>query len=200
MISRANIAKRMRQTFCVAVALAFVPWISATEPRLTVAALKQDAALTPESLLRQFRDFRFELRDKVQEPAVFLKRQAGDCDDFATFASDLLTEKGFSTKLVVVFMAKEIHVVCYVAEANAYLDFNNRGNASPLVPTDGTVSDIAEKVARSFESEWHCASEFTYNNGQRHFVYTDFRQADPPAASVAATVVSAATQSQPATP
>ncbi len=146
---------------------------------LTLEDLKGDSRLTPERLMHYFSNFHFLLGEKVQPADQFLANEAGDCDDFANLAADLLRDKGYTPRLVVVFMPKEIHVVCYVAEVKAYLDYNNRAMEKPLVASDGSLSDIAEKVAKSFSTTWHCASEFTMNDGVRRFVYTDFRQAEP---------------------
>jgi hypothetical protein len=143
-------------------------------PGFTLQELRSDTTLTPEGLIRRFADFKFELGEDVQSPENFLASRSGDCDDFATLAADILRERGYSTHLVVVFMPRDVHVVCYVKETGAYLDFNLRSRAAPLVATDGSLSDIALKVARSFRSSWYCASEFRYRNGRREFVYTDF--------------------------
>lgn len=141
---------------------------------MTLNDLRQDAHLTPVSLIHRFGNFKFKLIDGVQPHSEFLASQTGDCDDFATLAADVLREKGYSTHLVVVFMEKQVHVVCYVAEAGAYLDYNNRKKASPLVPTNGALADIAGKVAQSFHASWRCVSEYTYKNGIQHTIATDF--------------------------
>jgi hypothetical protein len=141
---------------------------------MTLNDLRRDASLTPESLIRRFANFKFKLIDGVQPHSDFLASQTGDCDDFATLAADVLREKGYSTHLIAVFMEKQVHVVCYVTEAKAYLDYNNRKKASPLVPTSGALSDIAGKVAQSFHAPWRCVSEYTYNNGVQHTITTDF--------------------------
>lgn len=164
----------------------------ATVRAFTVDDLLSDGNLTPESLLRKFAHFRFRLGEDVQAPKDFLKSEAGDCDDFATLAADVLRAKGYTPKLIVVFMPRDIHVVCYVQEANAYLDYNRRAFSKPLVTCNGTVSEIAAKVAASFSETWHCASEYTFHNGIRRFLYTDFRQADPPEPSPIPTAVAAA--------
>lgn len=140
--------------------------------------LRDDSFLTPETFARHFADFKFKLLEQVQPPEQFLATKTGDCDDYATLAADILKSKGYHTKLVVVFMPKDIHVVCYVQEAKGYLDFNARVLTNPIIPCDGSLVDIAEKVAESFRSKWYCVSEFTFENGNRRFVYTDFRSAD----------------------
>ena len=142
---------------------------------VTLAELRADPNLTPERLMTHFSDFKFELGRKVRQPDTFLATRAGDCDDFATLAADLLREKGYSTRLVAVFMPNDVHVVCYVAESNSYLDYNRRKQASPLVKCKGELAAIAASVARSFRSPWRSVSEFTFRNGARRFVSTVFR-------------------------
>jgi hypothetical protein len=157
----------------MAVVLSFLQ--GRAEASVTLAELKADPKLTPERFVRYFADFKFELGREVRPPEVFLARRAGDCDDFATLAADVLREKGYTTKLVAVFMEKDVHVVCYVKEAAAYLDYNCRQLDSPLVKCDGGLSAIAGSVAASFRSEWRSASEYTFQDNTRHFVMTEFR-------------------------
>jgi hypothetical protein len=147
------------------------PMVQAT----TLKDLEGQTKLTPEGLLRKFANFKFKLFDGVQPREQFLATQTGDCDDFATLAADLLGEHGYTTHLVAVTMEQQVHVVCYVAEANAYLDYNNRKLTAPLVPTNGRLADIAGKVARSFHSTWRCASEYIFKDGVQHMVKTDFK-------------------------
>ena len=142
---------------------------------VTLADLRADPKLTPERLMAYFADFKFELSRQVRQPETFLAKRSGDCDDFATLAADLLREKGYSTRLVVVFMPQDVHVVCYVAESHAYLDFNRRKQAAPLVPCKEDLTAIAASVAEYFRSPWRSASEFTFRNGVRRFVSTVFR-------------------------
>lgn len=140
----------------------------------TTKDLLADTKLTPEGFIRKFAKFKFKLIDGVQPREEFLASQTGDCDDFATLAADVLAERGYRTHLVAVFMERQVHVVCYVAEAKAYLDYNNRSLASPLVATDGGLPDIAGKVAKSFHSAWRCVSEYTFKNGVQRTVKTEF--------------------------
>jgi hypothetical protein len=141
---------------------------------VTLAELRADPRLTPERFMNHFSDFKFELGRKVRSPETFLSAQSGDCDDFATLAAELLHEKGYSTRLVVVFMPNDVHVVCYVAETNSYLDYNRRKQAAPLVKCGGDLPAIAASVSRSFRSPWRSVAEFTFRKGARHFISTVF--------------------------
>ncbi len=141
---------------------------------LSLAELRADRGLTPERFMAYFADFKFELEREVRKPDVFLQSRSGDCDDFATLAANVLREKGYTTRLVVVFMPDTVHVVCYVAETKSYLDYNCRKNSSPLVKCDGNLSAIAGSIAASFRLPWQSVSEFTVQDGGRHFVMTEF--------------------------
>lgn len=138
------------------------------------AKLKARQDLTPESLLHSFANFSFELGDRVQEPETFLERKRGDCDDFARLAADLLAQRGYKTKLVTVMMQAQTHVVCYVQEAHGFLDFNHRADPQPVVPSDGSLEDIALKVSRYFRSSWWMASEVKYDGSTPVFLDSAF--------------------------
>jgi hypothetical protein len=142
-----------------------------------VDELKTQKDLTPDSFIRHFADFTYELGDQVQEPESFLERKRGDCDDFAKLASDVLTQRGYKTKVVVVMMEKETHVVCYVAEAHGFLDFNFRAAAKPIIESDGSLEDVAQKVSAYFRSKWHMASEVRYKDNRPVFVDNTFPMA-----------------------
>jgi hypothetical protein len=133
--------------------------------------------LTPESLTHFFSDFTYELGDQVQDGRVFVERKRGDCDDFAKLVSEILSRHGYTTKLVVVMMAKQTHVVCYVKERQGYLDYNLRAASRPIVACDGSLEDIAEKVAASFHARWHMASEIRYQGTRPIFVFNTFPSA-----------------------
>jgi hypothetical protein len=137
--------------------------------------------LTPEGLARGFADFAFELRPQVQEPETFLQRKRGDCADYSKLASTVLTHHGYATKLVVVMMAKQTHVVCYVKEAGGFLDYNHRADAHPIVASDGSLEDIAGKVAVDFRSPWRMASFFRYRGVSPVYLDSVFATESSPA-------------------
>ena len=72
-------------------------------------------------------------------------------------------------------MQRDTHVVCYVAEVKAYLDFNLRHQESPRVPSVGSLKDIATTVADYFHQDWYAVCEFTYRHGVHQVTLTDFR-------------------------
>ncbi|MHB8523928.1 MAG: transglutaminase-like domain-containing protein [Limisphaerales bacterium] len=148
-------------------------WLAAT-PLLgvTLEDLRRDSKLTPQRFARYFADFQFKYHTEVQAPEVFLASESGDCDDYATLAAMVLSEKGYTTRLVTVRMPGVVHVVCYVAETGCYLDYNNREFLIRTVGTNGSLADIARKVAWSFGGSWTSASEFTFQDGVKRTVTT----------------------------
>jgi len=144
-------------------------------PAVTLEQLRQDPDLTPERLISYFRDFKFKLGEKVQSPEMFLASQSGDCDDFASLASEILRERKYTTRLIAVFMDGQTHVVCYVEEIKGYLDYNHRNERSAIQATTGDLEDVANKVATFFRLPWRCASEFTYHAGDRRIGRIVFR-------------------------
>jgi len=141
---------------------------------VTLEELRDDAGLTPRRFIEYFSDFAFKLGEKQQAPADFLSKKCGDCDDFATLAADVLAQKGYTTHVIMVSMDAGTHVVCYVTQEKAYLDYNNRVSHE-LVASDGSLADIGTKVAASFHSTWRTASEFQIANGVRHCLRTELR-------------------------
>ncbi len=165
----------LRRHFLAACAVTILASLCVPAHADPMAVFGTAAALTPEIFIHHFSDFTFELGQKLQPPERFLARKKGDCDDFASLASSLLSRCGYHTKLVVVVMPPGIHVVCYVKEISGFLDFNSRSKANPVVRSGADLEDIAAKVAVDFRSDWLTASEFVYLSGSRHFLNTVFR-------------------------
>ena len=151
--------------------LALAPGLRA----MTIEELQNDPHLTPERLAAKFSQFKFELRAEVQPPRKFLERRAGDCDDFATLAADVLRVRGYTPHLVEVRMPGYLHAVCYVEETRSYLDFNRRSSFRRAVPCAGTLADIGARVARSFGTEWTEVSEFAWEGGMERTLQTLMR-------------------------
>ena len=152
--------------------LALAPGLRA----LTLEELQNDPHLTPERLAAKFAAFTFELRPEIQPPQKFLERRAGDCDDFATLAADVLRARGYTPHLVEVRMPGYLHAVCYIAETRSYLDFNRRGSFRRAVPCNGSLTDIAARVARSFHTEWTAVAEFSWERGIERTLQTVRRE------------------------
>jgi hypothetical protein len=147
-----------------------VSW--AEKPPFSLDDLRRDAKLTPQRFVSYFRDFKFQFHVEVQDPEIFVRTRSGDCDDYGTLAAMILGEKGYTTRLVSVRMEREVHVVCYVEETRSFLDYNVRGMMRKTVASDGSLADIAQKVARSFGQRWSSVSEFTFEDGVKYMVQT----------------------------
>jgi hypothetical protein len=142
-------------------------------PALTLENL-HSLDLTPEKFAALFADFEFELNEHIQSPEDFLARGKGDCDDYAILAGEILSQKGYHPRLIVVFMPKTIHVVCFVKETGTYLDYNLRKDEVKTITSADDVGAIADKVALGFREAWYCAAEFKFVNSQRQFLTTEF--------------------------
>ena len=140
---------------------------------VTLEQLRNDATLTPQTFARHFSKFRYVFRADVQRPEDFLSSQAGDCDDYSTLAAAQLSARGYHPRLISVRLRNVVHVVCYVAEANGYLDYNKRANGSGIVASGSHLNEIADAVAKSFKSSWSSVSEFTFSEGVKKLVSTN---------------------------
>ena len=139
---------------------------------LTVEDLEKDKNLTPESFARHFVNFGFCFRKDVQPPEQFLSRRSGDCDDYAILAAGVFRARGYRPRLITVRTKKIVHVVCYVPETGSYLDYNQRRSPQKTVPSDGSLADVARRVACSFNDDWTSVSEFTFESGRKRLVKT----------------------------
>ena len=153
--------------------------LAASSFALTLEDLRNNPDLSPAKFASYFRNFDFKFRSKVQSPDVFLATQSGDCDDYSTLAASILREKGYTPRLIAVRMPGITHVVCFIEEAGAYLDYNNRASSNALVTSASTIEAIAASVAASYNSEWFSASEFTYASGLKTLVATVLEPAKP---------------------
>lgn len=130
---------------------------------LTLEELHNDPKLTPEQFASYFSEFEFKFHPEVQNHTTFLGSRSGDCDDYATLAAEILGKKGYTTQLIAVRMKGETHVVCYINETKSYLDYNYRKGSSQLTPCSDSITEIAGKVAKSFERDWIATYQFTYS-------------------------------------
>jgi hypothetical protein len=137
---------------------------------VTLEELHAKPTLSPNEFARLFSGFRYVRHAEVQAPEVFLLTRAGDCDDYATLAATVLAAKGYTTRLITVRMREDTHVVCYIEQTKSYLDFNNRQFAAKLTSCGGSIEEVAKKVARSFDTTWVSAAEFTYRDGMKQMV------------------------------
>jgi hypothetical protein len=129
----------------------------------TMKELRAMPNLTPEKFEKLFASFAYKFHPEVQPHNVFLRTKSGDCDDFATVAAEVLACHGYTPRMIAIRMKGETHVVCYIVEEGAYLDYNTRKDEYPLVPCSPDITAIATKVAAGFERDWVATYEFTYD-------------------------------------
>lgn len=139
---------------------------------ISVSELRKIPDMTPEKFASYFSDFEFKFHTEVQDHGTFLASKSGDCDDYATLAADILGRHGYTTRLIAIRMKGETHVVCYVNETKSYLDYNYRKDAKKTVPCKNIITEIASKVALSFERDWIATYQFTFSQGIKRLVQT----------------------------
>jgi hypothetical protein len=90
---------------------------------LTVCDLLTEPELTPKKFAAKFERFEYDFDPLVQPPEIFLRREIGECDDYAVLADPILKQRGFQTRIIHIRLVGRVaHAVCYVDEAKAYLD------------------------------------------------------------------------------
>ena len=140
---------------------------------VTLRELTERPGLNAKKFASYFGDFAYEFNSAIQPPDEFLSRERGDCDDYSVLADFVLKKRGLNTRLIHIRLAGRVaHAVCYVAENNAYLDYNNRKFFLTLARSGPDLREIATKVADSLSASWTTASEFTYSYETRRKVMT----------------------------
>lgn len=134
---------------------------------LTVEQIRTMPDLTPDKFASLFSDFKFRFHEEVQDFQTFLTTKSGDCDDYATLAAEVLSQHGYTPRLIAVRMKGETHVVCYIEETGSYLDYNSRKDTKKLVPSNHVLTDIAHSVANSFSKDWIATYEFTFSKKEK---------------------------------
>lgn len=149
---------------------------------VSLGELQTTPKLTPKKFANYFERFSYEFGSTVQLPTRFLARRKGDCDDYAVLASHVLEPRGYETRLVGVRLANKMsHVVCYISDSKAYLDYNNRSVYFNLSKSAPSLRAIADKVAKSLDLHWTSASEYvrSYELDHGFISATVVRTADP---------------------
>lgn len=168
---RCDVRPLLRGLRLVLSVLAGSAWVAAagaalkSTERFTLTELEHAPQMEPREFANLFELFRYNYYPYVQKVDNFLEYRDGDCDDYAILADHVLSGKGFHTRIVRVSMAGSdvAHVICYVSEKKAYLDYNNRKYAVNLERAGPTLRQIAAKVADSFEKNWTSATEYTFS-------------------------------------
>lgn len=146
--------------------------------------LEAEPNLAPGNFANLFEDFAYDYYPYLQSPSTFLQNRSGDCDDYAILAAHILGLRGFKTRLIRVELVgtRINHVVCYVTDKKAYLDYNNRKYSINLEHSGTSIRAIADNVADSFAKNWTTGTEYTYSyvEGRQRTVCIVVKT-DPPA-------------------
>lgn len=178
--------RRLLRRLLPCAALVAAPALLALKPgdRFGLKDLEDEPNMTAKRFASLFEDFAYDYHSYVQSPNAFLRKRTGDCDDYAILADHILGRRaGLKTRLIRVELvnSRVNHVVCYVTENKAYLDYNNRKYFFTLTRSGPTLREIAGKVADSFGKNWTVATEYTYSYeaGRSQPVYSVVKT-DPP--------------------
>jgi len=142
---------------------------------VTYSMLLNDPKMNAGRFAGYFEYFSYEYEEKVQPADEFLRRERGDCDDYAVLADDVLRRRDLQTMLIRVKLAGMVaHDVCYVIKDRAYLDYNDRNVFFTLTRCRESLREIASKVASSLQTDWSYASiyTFSYDTGVKHMLVT----------------------------
>ena len=109
-------------------------------------------------------------------------------NDYPILASRVLTNQGYSTRLVLVDMPGGIvDDCCYISQAGAFIHYSTIGAILQLEGSGSTIRQIAATMANNRNMDWTTASEFTYSNGYAAILATVVESDSPSTDPVAGT-------------
>jgi hypothetical protein len=110
--------------------------------------------------------------------------------DYAILAGMVLTNQGYSTRLILVDLADGVtDDCCYVSQAGSFIHYGMISNQLTAMPNSSlmqlegsgsTIRQIATTLANNLNLDWIYASEFTYSSGNANILATVV-EADPAA-------------------
>ncbi len=83
--------------------------------------------------------------------------------DYMILASTVLTNQGYTPRLIVVNMPGFVDDVCYVNETSSFISCSNY--IMQVTGSGSTIRQVATALANSLGLDWTSASQFTYSNG-----------------------------------
>ncbi len=90
--------------------------------------------------------------------------------DYIILASAVLTNQGYTPRLIVVNMPGIVDDVCYVNETSSFISCSNF--IMQVTGSGSTIRQVASVVASSLSQDWTSASQFTYSNGYGQILAT----------------------------
>jgi hypothetical protein len=101
---------------------------------------------------------------------------------YAIVANQVLTEQGYNGRLIAVRLPGiDGHIVCYVTQEAAYLDYNDTTYMVKLEMSGPSIREVATKVATTLTQNWTSASEFTVSDAGIKSLFATVVQTDSPA-------------------
>ncbi len=90
--------------------------------------------------------------------------------DYMILASTVLTNQGYTPRLIVVNMPGFVDDVCYVNETSSFISCSNYN--MQVTGSGSTIRQIAMSLAGSLNQDWTSASQFIYSNGYGQILAT----------------------------
>ena len=100
---------------------------------------------------------------------------------YVAAAAQALWQREFAPRLIAVRCpGLRDHIVCYVPEEGAYIDYDEPTSIVRLEPSGPTLREIANNIADLLSLDWTSASEFTVSpDGLKSIFATVFQTDDP---------------------
>lgn len=110
--------------------------------------------------------------------------------DYIVLAGQVLPQKGYPSRLIMVTMPGLADDACYVTPESSYIHYRPASNTFELCGSGPTIRQIADTLAGSLNQSWTTASEFIYTNGAGQILATVVKTEDPSTDPVAGNVPS----------
>jgi hypothetical protein len=114
--------------------------------------------------------------------------------DYIVLAGQVLPQKGYPARLILINMVGFSDDACYVTAESSFIHFSSASNTFELQSSGSTIRQIADQLSGSLQQNWTTASEFIYSNGMGLLEATVVKTEDPSRDPVAQNPPSSQTQ------
>jgi hypothetical protein len=154
-------------------------WTTITNIKLSVPA--PGTSLTPETTLEKaFMPALEAIRDPNPTDGTLRYYRIYMAPGYVILADQVLRAQGYDTRLIAVRCAGSTHIVCYINEEAAYLDYNSTTHLVKLETSGPTIREVANNVAAALQQSWTSASEFRVAaDGTKRLFATVIEMDDP---------------------
>jgi hypothetical protein len=99
--------------------------------------------------------------------------------DYVVLAGQVLPQKGYPARLILVTMPGYSDDACYVTAQSSFIHFSSSSNTFELQSAGSTIRQIATQLSSTLGQNWTTASEFVYTNGMGMIEATVVETEDP---------------------